>query len=354
MQQNEVINLLIARFEALYPQFLFRALRRLPPPGRVGIPYDLVLRIALGNSGHELALGCLVLENGYHDEVVRAIQRIVRAREQENGLEWLPVLLAPYLTQDDRCLCRQNRIGHLDLVGNAGLESSDVFVAIERSTPRPSPGIERTISPYEGKAERVARRMLLVPQKTWNMRELAAQCEISLGMASMVTTALVEQGVVTKTRKGVALFDPRALFETWEKAYHFSRNPYQVYRTSASASKVVDRIKALPIREPDDWALTLWSGAFELLNETPEEARLGLYWAGDVAECAERLHLGRLIGDTVVLIFQPYDLSVLWQTTALTNGVRVVSPLQLYLDLASGDAEEIELARRVRSRFLSC
>ena len=354
MQQNEVINLLIARFEALYPQFVFRALRRLPPPGRVGIPYDLVLRIALGNAGNELALGCLVLENGYHDEVVRAIQRIVRAREQESGLEWLPILLAPYLTQDDRCLCQQNRIGHLDLVGNAGLEAPGVFVAIERSTPRPSPGTPRTISPYEGKAERVARQMLLMPQKIWNMRELAGQCGISLGMASMVTTALVEQGVVTKTRKGVALFNPRALLETWEKSYHFSRNPYQVYRTSVSAGKVVDRVKALPIKQPDDWALTLWSGAFELLKETPEEARLGMYWAGDVAECAERLHLGRVIGDTVVLVFQPYDLSVLWQTTALTNGVRVVSPLQLYLDLASGDAEELALARRVRSRFLSC
>jgi hypothetical protein len=296
----------------------------------------------------------LVLENGYHDEVVRAIQRVVRVREQEKSLELLPVLLTPYRAQEDRCLCQQNRIGHLDLVGNAGLEAPGVFVVIERNTPRPSPGTPRTISPYEGKAERVARRMLFTPIKTWSMRELAGQCGISLGMASMVTTALVEQGVVTKTRRGVTLFDPRALLEAWEKAYHFSRNPYRMYRTSASANEVISRIKALPIREPDNWALTLWSGAYELLHETPEEARLGLYWAGDVAECAERLHLGRVIGDTVVLIFQPYDLSVLWQVAALTSGVRVVSPLQLYLDLTSGDAEELELARRVRSRFLSC
>lgn len=354
MQQNEVINLLIARFETLYPQFVFRALRRLPPPGRVGIPYDLVLRIALGKSDQELGLGCIVLENGYHDEVLAAIQRIGRMREQANDLDLLPVLLSPFLAHDDRILCQQNRIGHLDLVGNAGLKAPGVVVIIERDAPRPSPGTQRNISPYEGKAERVARRLLLEPQKIWNMRELAAQGGISLGMASMVTTALVEQGVVTKTRKGVALFDPRTLLETWEKAYQVSRSPYQVYRTSASARKIIDRIQALQVKEPNDWALTLWSGAFELLNETPEEARLALYCAGDVAECAERLHLGRVIGDTVVLIFQPYDLSVLWQATTLDNRVRVVNPLQLYLDLASGDAEELELARRVRSGFLSC
>ncbi|MHB1355840.1 MAG: hypothetical protein ACYCZF_07665 [Anaerolineae bacterium] len=354
MQQNEVINLLIARFEALYPQFVFRALRRLPPPGRVGIPYDLLLRIALGQSGKELVLGCIVVEDGYHDEVVRAIQRVGRMREREKDLEPLPVLLSPFLSQDDRSLCRQNGIGHLDLVGNAGFEAPGVVVLIERDAPRPSPKSRRTISPYEGKAERVARRMLSLPRKTWNMRELAAQCGISLGMASMVTTVLLEQGIVTKTRKGVTLFDAQALLEAWEKVYQLNKSPYQVYHTSASASQVLDRIRSLPLKEPDDWALTLWSGALHLLDEAPEEARLALYWAGDVAECAERLHLGRAIGDTIILVFQPYDSSVLWQTTVLTTGVRVVNPLQLYLDLTSGDAEELGLARRVRSGFLPC
>jgi hypothetical protein len=295
-----------------------------------------------------------VIAPGYHDEVERAIRRVARAREQMNDLEWLPVLLAPYLAPDDRHLCQQNRIGYLDLVGNAGLESPSVYVSIGRSTLRPSSGTQRAISPFEGKAERVARRMLLTPYKTWNMRELAGQCGISLGMASMVTTVLMEQGVVTKTRKGIALFDPKTLLESWEKAYRFARNPYQVFRTSTSPGEVIDRLKFLIITEPDSWALTLWSGAYALLQETPEQARVGLYWAGNVVECAEQLQLRGVTGDTVVVVFQPYDPSVFWQSIMLTNRERVVSPLQLYLDLASGDAEELALAKRVRSKFLSC
>ena len=57
-------------------------------------------------------------------------------------------------------------------------------------------------------------------------------------------------------------------------------------------------------------------------------------------------------GQTPVFVFQPYDESLLWGATETRDHLSVVHPLQLYLDLCSGDKEELELAESVRSRLL--
>ena len=52
------------------------------------------------------------------------------------------------------------------------------------------------------------------------------------------------------------------------------------------------------------------------------------------------------------LFFQPYDESLLWGAQADESGVISVNPLQLYLDLGSGDEQELALAQQVRARLL--
>jgi hypothetical protein len=235
------------------------------------------------------------------------------------------------------------------LEGNLYLEIPDLFLLIDRDVSRPPVVSERVIQPFEGKAERVARVLISEPGKTWNMRELAAKSQVSLGMASMVTGVLEQMGAVVKSRKGVALFDPSALVDAWVGAYQISRNPFQVYRGTSTSFSVKD----LVMLASTHWALTLWSGAAAVLNEVMPDERIAFYWAGDITELAARLHLNRDEGELAVFIFQPADQSLLWDARELTDGVRVVNPLQLYLDLASGDEIELEIARRVRSSLLS-
>ncbi|MHB9033296.1 MAG: hypothetical protein ACYC6L_09635 [Anaerolineae bacterium] len=348
MQVNEVINQLIARFEVLFPQLVFRSLRRLPPPQRGDLPYHLVLKMSL-QGGKELELGCLVLETGYRDEVERAVRRLTKWRDTAPEDNLSPTLLAPYLGPDEHQLISSHSLNYFDLVGNMNLSASGILIYIDKNLDRPKAEFERVILPFEGKAERVARRLALQPGKTWHMRELAAACEMSLGMASMVTTALVEIGAVTKTRRGISLFNPALLQETWLKAYKINRNPFQVLRCKPNGVTVGDLSK---LNSPN-WALTLWSGAAVLLGETVPLNRMAFYWFGSIPALMDRLHLGQESGEMTVFVFQPTDPSLLWESKEFLGGIRVVNPLQLYLDLASGDEEELELARRVRSRFLS-
>ncbi|MCE5259114.1 MAG: hypothetical protein LLG44_08670 [Chloroflexi bacterium] len=349
MQSNEVINQLIARFETLFPRFIFKSLRKLPPPQRGDMPYHLLLRIT-PQSGTEIELGCLVLTTGYQDEVERAVHRLTKWLASENNAGLVPALLAPYLAPAERELIRQNALAYLDLEGNVNLNVPGMLVYVDKDTARPQSEFERVILPFEGKAERVARRLLLGPAKTWNMRELAAVCGISLGMASMVTTALADLGAVAKSRKGITLFDAPALLDAWVKSYRINRNPFQVLRGTTAGLSVQDLVNI----NSADWALTLWSGATALLGETLPSERMAFYWMGGIDRLVERLHLSRDKGDMMILVFQPTDASLMWEPYEFMGGIRVVNPLQLYLDLASGDEEELELARRIRDKYLSC
>lgn len=348
MHYNEVINQLLARFEQLFPQFIFQSLRRLPPPHRGEMPYQLVLQVKT-RSGSAFDLGILVLTTGYKDEVERAALRLTQWRKVENESHLMPTLLAPYLAPEEREYIRNQSLAYLDLNGNLYLDAPGTLVYIDKNNERPQSEFERVILPFQGKAERVPRRLLLEPSKTWNMRELAASCGISLGMASMVTTALVELGAIVKSRKGIALLDPTCLLDAWVKSYRINRNPFLAYYGSATRFSVQD----LARYGSSDWGLTLWSGAAVLLGETLPRARMAFYWTGDINKLVERLHLSRDKGDMLVLIFQPTDESLMWETRTYLGDIRVVNPLQLYLDLASGDEEELELARKIR-KFLAC
>jgi hypothetical protein len=55
----------------------------------------------------------------------------------------------------------------------------------------------------------------------------------------------------------------------------------------------------------------------------------------------------------MVFVFTPYDEGVFWAARRYRDGSVVAHPLQLYLDLASGDKDEVALAHRIRERFLS-
>jgi len=347
LRQAEVQLGFLRQFDALYPQFAFRGLRRFSPGAYD--PFGFVLRVAVGAAGVELDLYCMAVTEGHPQEVNRFLQHMREHMPQLPGPRALPVLIAPYLSQEARALCAGSGVGCFDLAGNARLEVDGVYVDIGG---RPNPYVrERHIrSPFSGKSERVVRTLLLNPEKRWKMRELAHAAGVSLGLASMVTTDLAEMHVVSKGRDGLTLFDGGELLNAWAQEYDLRRSNYRIFRSryqSAYLERILGEVDAVL---QERYALTLWSAAHHLLHEGETPQHLALYWAGNPDDLAPMLGLGN-VGTVNVFIFAPYDAGVLWKPHEL-GGIKLVNPLQLYLDLGSGDEEELTLAERVRRRFL--
>ncbi|MHB1296769.1 MAG: type IV toxin-antitoxin system AbiEi family antitoxin [Anaerolineae bacterium] len=349
MRQSEVLSQFLDRFDVLFPQFAFRGLRRFP--SRSTGPFGLALHVAVGKSEIPLHVLGTVLVEGHREEVARMLRR-VRAWQEAHPLgDSVPVLIAPSFSAEAIALCREAGVGYLDLAGNAGIDTLQAYVLITGKAelaPRPI----QVRAPFEGKAEQVVRALLLDVSRRWSMRDLAQSAQVSLGLASMVTTVLAEQELLRKTRAGLTVYNPAALLAAWAQSYDLRRSPFRIYRSWADVRELERRIVDQGEACEGKLALTLWSAAYHLLDEENALPRLALYWDGAPEELAQCLHLSEEKGRTHIFVFQPYDASLFWGATKMENGLTVVNPVQVVLDLGSGDEEELHLAQRVRERLL--
>ncbi len=84
--------------------------------------------------GHLHTLVCKVKTSG-RPESVRLALREFQGHSAHLGDNSTPVLIAPRLSEEARALCRESRLGFLDLEGNARLDLGEVFIG-KRSLPQ--------------------------------------------------------------------------------------------------------------------------------------------------------------------------------------------------------------------------
>jgi hypothetical protein len=346
VRQAAVLNEFLKTFARRHPQLVFRGMRQLRDD--VLPPYQLVLRLALGRQERAFDLYVVALGDGYPEDVQRVLSQIAAPIEEAEGHEALRVVLAPFLGEEAQALCAAANVGAMDLAGNARLEAPGLYYEV-LGRENPHSRKRDVASPFRGKAERIARRLLMAGEQRWSMRALSEAAETSLGLTSMTTTALAELGAVSKSRRGLAVHDPTALLDAWAEGYDLRRNPFVIYRTRLAVEAIEGRLRD---RGGEEYALTLWSGMRQLLGEAERPKTVSLFWVGEMGAVESLLQLSRRGAPNYVFVFQPYDESLLWGAAVNDAGLRVVHPLQLYLDLGSGDEQEMALAQRVREALL--
>lgn len=85
---------------------------------------DILADIDVLGRSHRLV--CNVAD-GQPDDVKRALQKLRTCADGKKN-DATPVLIAPYLSAQDREMCAKNRIGFVDLEGNARLSVDEVFI----------------------------------------------------------------------------------------------------------------------------------------------------------------------------------------------------------------------------------
>lgn len=266
---------------------------------------------------------------------------------------WTAAVAVPYMGEAGAQACRDAGVSWFDLSGNADIRAPGLHVRVEgrpnRFLRRGRPG--NALAP---KGSRVARWLLMHPERAFPQREISKGAGVDEGLTSRVVRWLEERELVVKDARGAwRAKDPAALLDAWHEAYDFNR--HRIVRGilgARSSDEVMQNLAKALDRRRVGYAMTGLAGAWLLTQHAMfrivtvllrDEARPSLL--GDLGVIDEPR------GANVWLVV-PNDDAV-FMGSRLEHGLSCAHPLQVYLDLKAHPERAAEAAGEVRRRYLT-
>jgi hypothetical protein len=196
---------------------------------------------------------------------------------------------------------------------------------------------EKTRNVFADKASFILRKMLSNPDQKWVTRDFVGGEGVSVGMAQGILETMAKAGYIERTKRGPDSFsvltNKEKLFKDWCGEYRFDRNRVDTYYSSDKGvlAKLKEHLK------DKDYALTLHAGA-NLITSFVITDQVHFYlraenWDKDVLDLRQRLDLKELVRGGNIHIVRPYYQKSVFFNSRVIRGCKVVSNLQLCLDL---------------------
>jgi len=264
----------------------------------------------------------------------------------------LRLVVVPFMGEVGRKICREAGVSWLDLSGNADISGQGLRILIDgrpnrfKKTGRPS-------NPFAPKSSRIARWLLMHPERSMNQREIALSTGMDEGLTSRVVSRLERDGLVVRSQKGlIKVPDPDILLEAWQERYDFNR--HEILRgtiAARSSEALLKRLPALFAEHEVPYAVT-GLGAAWLYTKFSGFRIVTLYLESKMG--SEGLDLlgfrEEPRGANLWLVF-PNDEGV-FQGTKDAEGIRAAHPVQVYLDLSAHPERAKEAAGQLRKDLL--
>ena len=256
------------------------------------------------------------------------------------------VFSAPFISDESKQICKDNNIGFLDLAGNY-LFSFDTIYLNREGQINPNPSTRPLKSVFSTKSTRILRVLLCSPKKEWYVQDLAKEAEISIGQASNIKQQLLdwelfEEKVVGRKTK-LVLSKPELLLQKWSENYSYTRNKSRNFYATDEVATLENNIINYFLRGRAQYAFTLTSGASRVAPFL-RYSRIYFYMQGDLDRLVKDLGWKEVGTGPNITILEPYDEGIFYQTQEI-NQAKIVSNVQLYLDLQTLEARGKEAAQ---------
>jgi hypothetical protein len=205
------------------------------------------------------------------------------------------------------------------------------------------PAVRNVFAP---KSSRILRVLLTNPNRDWDERELAAESQVSRGMTHYVCSALIELGSAARDNQNrIVLVDPVRLLRRWAAYHQYDRvNKFLEYYTF---EKEIDQFLTKVATLDSRYALSGLAGAWLVAPYVrPVDVHLYIFSENLASKLAEKLELNPTPSGGNVKFVLPYDEGVFYGTSDV-KGVKVVSNVQLYVDLYNFPARGEEAASQL-------
>ncbi|HEY9249018.1 MAG TPA: type IV toxin-antitoxin system AbiEi family antitoxin [Rariglobus sp.] len=310
---------------------------------------DLTASVTNGHYSSRVAIA--VCAQGHPRQLRDAItHQLLRFRHRSNSSDYL-VVAAPFITPDGAAVCEEEKVGYFDLAGNCRLQFAQCY--IER-TGKPNPFRKDTqaVAPnlYGPRSERVLRVLFQNKDKPWIVVPLAEAARVSVGTVSAVRTLLLEREWARDTPDGLQLTQAQALLKDWAVVWARRRERPRGFFTLLPLDQAEHKMADSARDQNRAFALTGAAGAWRRAPMTRYQ-RTQVYWEGDPAELANAAGFKPAESGANIHVFSPRDDGVFSHREEI-DGVPVVSPLQLYLDLQRDPARGQEAAEHLWDTML--
>jgi len=270
---------------------------------------DKAFRVVLQNIKKPKYFLVEINTNGQPRFAREAVNQL-RISLNEMDQESYGMFVAPYISSTAAEICKNNRIGYADFAGNCFLSFSNIFIQKE-GNPNPFKKEQDLKSLFHPKSERVLRVLLNSGRAEWKVADLAESADVSYGLISKVK----------------------------KKEYTYRKNRVREYYSLLDISEIEAAIVSNAIEAGTRVGLTGFSGGRRLAPAVRYQRVMA--YVEDPGKFASALDLKEVDTGANVQFLHPYDQGVFYGSQVIGDD-RIVSPIQIYLDLMSipGRGEE--------------
>ncbi|HKG40153.1 MAG TPA: hypothetical protein VKB25_14280 [Conexibacter sp.] len=264
--------------------------------------------------------------------------------------ETVLVLVVPHMSPAGASTAEAAGVSWMDLSGNASIRASGIRVSV-LGRPNAFPAIGRPATPFAPRSARVARMLLLDPERWWRQRDLVGETGLDDSQVSRVVRRLDDERLLTLRRRELRPADPRLLLDAWADDYRFDRHDVVLGHLSGSdgmdvARRLGERLSTSSVRHaftglPAAWVIDHFA-MFRLATA---------YVDGDPREAAKTIGLRPSERGANVQLVGPNDPGV-FAGSETRDGLPCVSIVQVYLDLLALPERAQEGAKHLRSEHL--
>jgi hypothetical protein len=314
------------------------------------ISIDFVARFDVGGQPH--AIFCEVKSSGQPRYVRSAVHQLRFALDHTDRSA-AAVLVAPYLSEEARALCREHNVGFLDLQGNCRIALDSVF--IERTVPtKPAVARRDLKSLFKPKSAQVLRVLLRAPEHPWKVVDLAKKAGVSIGHVSNVRTALLDREWATVGADGLQLTSPSALLDAWRDQYESPPGTRVSFYTTLHGAGFDQAVRgALADAGPGRALLASFSAAQWIAPFARSASQFFYADREGLDGLRAALQLSSVSKGENVVITRLDDDGLFRDAVEPAPGVFATSPVQTYLDLAAAGERGREAAEHLRLERLA-
>ncbi|MFM7059374.1 MAG: type IV toxin-antitoxin system AbiEi family antitoxin [Planctomycetota bacterium] len=263
------------------------------------------------------------------------------------------LLCAPYISLRVAEMCREQNVSYLDGVGNCWIVAPGLFVHIAGRPNRPT--VSKAVDPFSRKSSRIVRTLLTHPNKGWQVQQLAQQADVSLGLVSKAKTALVEDAYLEERDRLLFVRDAVKLLQGWSAAYRPHVKRVQLFAISPP-NEIEKRLAEWFRTNKVAFALTQLAAAWRFspmvrYDKSVTYIDSELETGNKLKSLLEHLDAKEVETGANCILWITDDPAVFTDSKEI-DGVKVVSPLQLYLDLMALSGRGKDAAEEVFDREL--